>query len=103
MQKIIDETEKRAYVFLHEFGFAEQEIAPVIAKGLFDLENTLEKLRNILASSPEGRREELDDVLHALKGLLFQLGNREIAEKIEALRGYDDPVRQYDDLRRLLF
>jgi hypothetical protein len=40
MQKIIDETEEMAYHYLKAFGFDEEEILPVVAKGKRDLENT---------------------------------------------------------------
>jgi len=103
MQKIIDETEKAAYVYLKAFGFEENEIVPVVEKGLSDLENTLNKLRTLLASPEKENREKMDDILHALKGLLFQMGNHELAENIEALRGCEDRQKLYNSLNNLLF
>jgi hypothetical protein len=103
MQNIIDETEKRAYIFLKEFGFNEDEVVPVVTKGIFELGNTLEKLRTLLVSCHEHDAEVLDDTLHALKGLLFQLGNHALAEKIEELRSNDDITEICKELNKKLF
>ncbi len=97
MQKLLNETKEKAYLFLREFGFEEDELEPVIAKGLLDLENTINHLAVVLEKeNPED--EELDGVLHGLKGLLFQLGNHDAANKAERLRYTDD----LDEIRRWL-
>ena len=103
MQKILDETEKLAYTYLKAFGFEENEIAPVVAKGLVDLETILNKLKTVFSLPHEAKKEEVDNVLHALKGLLFHLGNHDLAEKIETLRSYDDMEKLYEVLNDLLF
>lgn len=104
MQKLLDETEKSAYRFLKEFGFEEEEIAPVIAKGLLDIAHVLNSVDLLLKEqSPSRNEEKLDDLLHSLKGLLFQLGNHDMAEKIEKLRYCKDTKEQYETLKRILF
>jgi len=103
MQKIIDETKERAYQYLKEFGFEENEIVPVVSKGIFELTTTLEKLRTLLVPCHEYDLELLDDLLHALKGLLFQLGNHLLAERIEELRVYDNTEILCEELKRTLY
>ena len=103
MQNIIVETERRAYIFLKEFGFEENEIIPVVTKGISELENTLKKLKTLLGTCHEHDKEALDDLLHALKGLLFQLGNHVLAEKIELLRGCDEVEVLCKELNKTLF
>jgi len=85
MQKLLNETKEKAYLFLREFGFEEDELEPVINKGLIDLENEINHLSEVLQKE-DPDNEELDGVLHGLKGLLFQLGNHDEANKAERLR-----------------
>jgi len=103
MQKIIDETEERAFAFLKEFGFSNDEIAPVVAKGIFDLENTCDKLKILFNDFSEEKLDELDDLLHGLKGLLVQLGNTPLAEAIEKLRDYENIESLHDRMNEILF
>jgi Ni,Fe-hydrogenase I large subunit len=103
MKNLIHETEKKAYLYLQEFGFEENEVAPVVTKGLSELKSILEKLKNFLETSQEGDMEILDDLLHALKGLLFQLGNHEMADKVEKLREYDEMEKVCTELKQIFF
>jgi len=86
MQLLFEETRKRAYVFLKAFGFEDDELDPVIDKGLADLETSIESLSSCVESPESCTKEKLDAVLHGLKGLLFQLGNHHAANKVERLR-----------------
>ncbi len=89
MQKLLNETKEKAYLFLREFGFEEDELEPVINKGLIDLENAIHHLSEVVEKE-NPKDEEVDGVLHGLKGLLFQLGNHDAANKAERLRYTDD-------------
>ncbi|BAF72782.1 hypothetical protein [Sulfurovum sp. NBC37-1] len=88
MQKLLDETEKKAYVFLKKFGFEEAKITPIVEKGKQNLETTLKDLEHLLSSEATYSDTKVDDVLHALKGLLGQMGNHKRSEEIEALRNH---------------
>ena len=96
MQKLLNETKEKAYLFLREFGFEEDELEPVITKGLLDLESAINHLSEVLAKEKPDN-EELDGVLHGLKGLLFQLGNHDAANRAERLRYTDnlDEIRMW--------
>ncbi len=96
MQKLLNETKEKAYLFLREFGFEEDELEPVITKGLLDLESAINHLSEVLEKEKPDN-EELDGVLHGLKGLLFQLGNHDAANRAERLRYTDnlDEIRMW--------
>ena len=96
MQKLLNETKEKAYLFLREFGFEEDELEPVITKGLHDLESAINHLSEVLEKEKPDN-EELDGVLHGLKGLLFQLGNHDAANSAERLRYTDnlDEIRMW--------
>jgi hypothetical protein len=91
MQLLFEETRKKAYVFLKEFGFDDDELEPVIDKGLTDLEMSIGSLSLCMESPESCTKEKLDGVLHGLKGLLFQLGNHDAANKVERLRDTEEP------------
>ena len=89
MQKLLEETKEKAYLFLREFGFEEDELDPIVKKGLKELQETLTDLSKLLKRTTIAHKD-MDDVLHGLKGLLFQLGNHEAANKAEKLRYTED-------------
>lgn len=98
MQKLFRETEEKAYHFLREFGFEENELDPVISKGLQELEETLNRLQSQL-NQVQPDIDSLDSTLHGIKGLLFQLGNYDAANKVERLRYLEDvrEIREWLD------
>ncbi|WP_294951290.1 hypothetical protein [Sulfurovum sp.] len=100
MQKLLDETEAKAYVFLKEFGFEEDEIVPIVAKGKRNLETTLKNFEQMLSLPEAYSHDEADSILHALKGLLAQMGNKEKAEETEALREHLDRQKMLAWLER---
>jgi len=97
MKKLLKETRQKAYLFLREFGFDEDDIEPTINKGLKELEETLAYLSDLIEHHSEDK-EEIENALHGLKGLLFQLGNHDVANTVEKLR-YSESV---DEVRKWL-
>jgi hypothetical protein len=85
MKKIIRQTEKTAYDYLKAFGFEDEQIFPLVEKGKVDLEKTVLKLEGLLTDSPIAW-DEVDNALHAIKGLLYHLGNNALAERIDQSR-----------------
>jgi len=85
MYKIINRSQEIAKKHLESFGFEEEDIRPLITQATKDLEENLARLQEQLASSVVDR-EAVSGTLHALKGLLFQLGNSSVAEEIKELR-----------------
>ncbi len=101
MHNIIDETEKTARSYFSAFGFADAQISALIATGKKDLRNKLSELETLL-DAPETTTEELNSVLHALKGLLFQLGNKATGEQINEIRSHLDDKNAREEIRRIL-
>lgn len=102
MQKLINNTLLNADAYLKDFGFSEEQIAPLLVQAEKDLVNELEKTQRLL------REETIDHValnraLHALKGLLFHLGNHALAEKLAELREEDDVSSDIKGISELLF
>ena len=91
MQKLLDETEAKAYIFLKEFGFEEDEIVPIVEKGKRDLETTLKNFEQILSLPEAYSHDEADSILHAKK---------EKAEETEALREHPDREKMMAWLER---
>jgi len=101
MQQLINETEQKAYTFLREFGFEEEELEPVVTKGLQELAAALEKLIELTNDPDQCTDEAVDGLLHGLKGLLFQLGNHDAANKAERLRHTDNMQKIKEWLERI--
>jgi len=101
MQNIIDKTEIIAVEYLTGLGFGREQVEPLIAQARTDLEREFARLES-LRRSPHPDAETLDRSLHAIKGLLFNLGNHELAEKLEAIRAEHEVERMLADLKRVL-
>lgn len=86
MKNIINETEMMAYNYFKEFGFNEEQINSLIIQGKKDLHKEITKLKMLLTDADTVPLEKINDVLHALKGLFFQLGNHDIAEKLNEIK-----------------
>lgn len=102
MKNIINETEVIAYEYLNAFGFKEEQIVPLIAQGKKDLEENLTKLE-ILLREENASLVDINNVLHALKGLLFNLGNHELAEKLNEIRSHLESEASLKEISQLLF
>jgi hypothetical protein len=88
--------------YLTGLGFPEDQVIPLIEQAKKDLRTELARMDKI-RRSPEPDIEALDRALHAIKGLLFNLGNNDLAEKLEGIRTEKDHPRQMlDDLDRVL-
>ncbi|MEA1953633.1 MAG: hypothetical protein U9O24_04525 [Campylobacterota bacterium] len=85
MKNIINNTKHIAHEHLKGFGFADEQITPLVEMGIKNLTETLTNLK-ILLDDESLSLEKLDDALHAIKGLLLQLGNADLAEALNAIR-----------------
>jgi len=101
MQNIIIKTEQIAVEYLSGLGFGREQIAPLLSQARKDMEAEFARLE-MLRHAPSPDAEALDRSLHAIKGLLFNLGNHELAEKLEALRHEEDLQRMLPELERVL-
>jgi len=102
MKHIITETEVTAYNYLKEFGFSEVQVDALIMQGKKDLYNELTKLK-ILLDTDAASLDDINNVLHALKGLFFQLGNHDVAEKLNDIRSESTRETILKEISELLF
>jgi hypothetical protein len=84
MEEIIAQTEKIAFDHLKAFGFQDEQIHSLVKQGKEDLLKGLTKLQKILKEETNSF-DEIDDILHSLKGLSFQLGNHALANTFEEI------------------
>ncbi len=85
MEMLISKTIEIANQHFGGFGFNEDQIAKLLESGKRDLEAELSTLKELL-SKEQYDIEEIDFSLHALKGLLMNMGNVEIANKLNEIR-----------------
>ncbi len=102
MKKIISETEVIAYDHLKAFGFAEEQVIPLVYRAKKDLQENLTKLE-ILLYEDTISIDDINNVLHALKGLLFNLGNHKLAEKLNEIRSHFESKAFLEEISQLLF
>ena len=101
MEKIISETEVIAFDYLKAFGFADEQVNTLIIQGKKDLRKELTKLQTLLHSDVVSL-DDINNVLHALKGLLFQLGNHNIADQLNEIRSHLDSEATLKEIAQLL-
>ena len=85
MDKLINETAEIARKHFQGFGFEDEQILPLLEAGKRDLTKELKKLKTLVADE----RIDIDALnlsLHALKGLLLNMGNSSVADKLTELR-----------------
>lgn len=101
MERIIRETEEHALAYLKAFGFQDEQVNTLISQGKKDLVRELTKLQELMAED-EVPLEDVNNVLHALKGLLFQLGNHDLAQKLVEIREDIQSDTALSDVKMLL-
>ncbi len=101
MEKIISETEVLAVESLKAFGFSDEQVDPLVTQGKKDLRIALTKLQLLLKADTIDY-DEVSNVLHALKGLLFQLGNHDVAEKLTESRSHLESENTLKEITLLL-
>lgn len=102
MKNIINETEMMAHAYFKDFGFNEDQINTLIAQGKKDLYKELGKLEMLIDNDMEFL-DDINNVLHALKGLFFQLGNHEVAEQLDEIREGQNSKDKLKEISELLF
>jgi len=102
MNKIITNTEKIANKYLKDFGFEDTQIVSLLTQARLDLTKELKNLEPLL-NTKELDFTAINDSLHALKGLLFNLGNHEVAEQLNDIRSDIREQSVIDELQELLF
>ena len=103
MKNIINKTEIIAYDYFKDFGFNEDQINSLILQGKKDLHKELTKLETLLIHADTMSIDDINNILHALKGLLFQMGNHDLAEKLNEIRSNDERKVILKEIPALLF
>lgn len=101
MQRLIDETIAIAGKNFQGFGFDEEQIDSLLEAGKRDLTKELKVLQTLLGSEPINVNT-LNLSLHALKGLLLNMGNIEVAEKFTELRQGKMDTHALTEIKALL-
>ena len=86
---------------MRNIGFSDEQIEQLLTTGRRDLENEFEHLRRLVEDG--GDEEALNRSLHALKGLLLNMGNESLASKFIELRANEDIEQKRNYLRQMLF
>lgn len=89
MEQLINETVETARQHFKGFGFEDEQIEPLLAAGERDLRKELDKLRQLLEQDTVNI-ESVNLSLHGLKGLLLNMGNTTVADKLVELRQEKD-------------
>lgn len=100
MDKIIDQTEIVATAHLKSFGFNEDQVNALVTQGKKDLQKELQKLKVLLEN---GSVEDINNALHALKGLFSQLGNHKVADRLNEIRTEEESQERLKEISELLF
>ena len=102
MEKIISETEVIAFDYLRAFGFKDEQINSLVTQGKRDLRKELTKLK-VLLDADDTSLSEINNIVHALKGLLFQLGNHTIADRLNEIKSHLDSKTALKEIELLLY
>jgi hypothetical protein len=101
MEKIINETEILAFDYFKAFGFDDTQISQLIIQGKKDLHKELTKLKILLHANTISYTD-INNVLHALKGLLFQLGNHAVVDKLNEVKSQNESDTKLKEIALLL-
>jgi len=100
MIEIIETTLQLAKEKFGKFGFKEDQINQLISSGRKDLEQEISNLKEILNSNDIDMKV-LNDSLHALKGLLLNMGNSTIADKLIELKNSDNTQLKIEQIKSI--
>ncbi|WP_041672662.1 hypothetical protein [Sulfurovum sp. NBC37-1] len=101
MEKLITETMLIASEKFQNFGFKKEQIEQLLTSGKRDLEEESEKLK-ILLDERTPDIEKINQSLHALKGLLYNLGNMEAGDIMADLKNNLDTAKQIEKIKKIL-
>jgi len=101
MSRLIETIQKSAIEYMREFGFESEQIDILIDKGKKDLTKALEKLEKEFAKESPSI-QELSDILHAIKGVLYNLGSHDLANHINEARENLERKTTQDEIKKLL-
>jgi phenylalanyl-tRNA synthetase beta subunit len=101
MDQFVEESLQIAAEKFKAFGFKEAQIEKLLASARQDLEKEIGRLRELLGCH-EPDTEKVNQVLHALKGLLYNMGNTEAGDLMSDLKNGSDGVGQIEAIKKIL-
>jgi len=101
MAGLIEESLTIAAGKFQNFGFNEAQIEKLLLTGKRDLEQEVEKLK-ILLSEPVPDIAKINNALHALKGLLYNLGNMDAGDIMAELENDLDSATRIEEIKKVL-
>ncbi len=101
MEKLIDDTTEIARKHFGGFGFSDDQVETLLASGKRDLVKEFGKLQLLLREESVDI-EAINNSMHALKGLLSNMGNMALADKFIELRQVSEDGDIIDEIKVLL-
>jgi len=100
MSAFIDDTLQIAQNKFKSFGFKDEQIEQLLTSGRKDLVSEFDKLKVILIQD-EIDIKLLNDSLHALKGLLLNMGNDTLANNLIELKNNQNIQDKIDNIKSI--
>jgi len=101
MERFIDETLQIAQKKFSAFGFKEEQITKLLDSGRKDLEKETAKLRSLIEEENVSI-DQLNQSLHALKGLLYNMGNTAAGDVMSDIRSCADIAVLVEKVKKVL-
>ena len=98
VEKSLDIAEEK----FKNFGFSDVHITQLLSSAKRDLEGEIVKLEEAL-NSQEPDIEKINHMLHALKGLLYNMGNIEAGDTMTELKNDSTVSEKIEKIRRTLY
>ena len=101
MREIVKNISDFAKEYFTNFGLSKEEISYLVDKAINDLDRLIDETEEILKEDNIDF-ERLDKNLHAIKGLILQLGSEKLANEINSFRDAIDKDETLYRLKKLL-
>jgi len=101
MDKLINETLQIAQEKFAAFGFKKEQIEQLLVSGRRDLEKEIKKLDELIKEESMDI-EQINQSLHALKGLLYNMGNTEAGDVMIDLKNNTDTKFDISKIQKVI-
>ncbi len=100
MQQIITDSIEIATKQFKSFGFKDEQILPLVSSGKRDLTNEMNILKELLVQNSD--TEAINNSIHALKGLLSTMGNKDIVKRLSSIHNETENIINVSQIQELL-
>ncbi len=101
MQRIIETSIEIASNQFKSYGFNDKQILSLTQSGKKDLTSELINLKELLEKD-EINRLNIELSIHAIKGLLSTMGNKELAKKLSSTHDEEDDMIKVEEIKSIL-